>query len=152
LIPRTSAATIRIESIPPRLSTGSVVSFTWAGISRTAAWRATSASGSVIRKHEPQSNCSKSAPETIGPSADSAPPIADQSAIAFVRSGPDQSAVISASVVGNAIPAARPPSTRAPNSTSTDGASPAISDAGIVTAMPSTTISLRPWRSPSAPR
>ena len=31
LIPSTSAATSRIERMPPRLSTGSVVSLTWAG-------------------------------------------------------------------------------------------------------------------------
>ena len=45
-------------------------------------------------------NSSSSAPETSGPSAAIAPPMADHSAIDFVRPGPDQSAVISASVVG----------------------------------------------------
>ncbi len=151
-MPSTSAAIISTERMPPRLSTGSLVSWTCAGISRIAASRAISASGVVTRKTEPQSWLSSSAPATIGPSADIAPPIADQSAIAFVRSAPDQSAVISASVVGNAMPAARPPRTRATNSTSTDGAKPASSEAGIVSAIPSTTMRLRPWRSPSAPR
>ena len=37
LIARTSAATSRIESMPPRWSTGSVVSLTWAGTKRQAA-------------------------------------------------------------------------------------------------------------------
>ena len=54
-------------------------------------------------------------PETSGPSAAIAPPSADQSAIDFVRPGPDHSAVISASVVGYAMPAASPPPTRATN-------------------------------------
>ena len=48
--------------------------------------------------------------------------VPDQSAIDFVRAGPDQSAVISASVVGNAMPAASPPTTRAANRTSIEGA------------------------------
>ena len=59
------------------------------------------------------------------------PPSADQSAIAFVRDAPDQSAVMSASVVGNAIPAASPPPTRATNSTSSEGAYAASTDIGI---------------------
>ena len=50
------------------------------------------------------------------------PPIADHSAIDFVRAGPDHSAAISASVVGYAMPAESPPSTRAANSTSSEGA------------------------------
>ena len=83
---------------------------------------AITASGSVTRNTEPQSNCSSSAPESSGPSDEIAPPSPDQSAIDLVRAGPDQSAVISASVVGNAIPAASPPSTRATNRTSIDGA------------------------------
>ncbi len=87
--------------MPPRLSTGSVVSFTWAGTKRSAASSASSASGSVTRKTEPQSKCSSSAPETSGPSAEIAPPMPDHSAIAFVRGEPDaHSAVIRASVVG----------------------------------------------------
>jgi hypothetical protein len=98
----------------------------------------------VIRKTEPQSKPSSSAPEISGPSAEIAPPMPDQSAIAFVRGGPDQSAVISASVVGNAMPAARPPASRAPNRTSIDGASPASRLAGIDSPIPSSSIRLRP--------
>ena len=62
--------------------------------------RASAASGRVTRKTEPQSNCSSRAPESSGPSEAIAPPVAAQSAIDLVRAGPDQSAVISASVVG----------------------------------------------------
>jgi hypothetical protein len=47
-------------------------------------------------------------PEQSGPSAAIAPPVAAQSAIDLVRAGPDQSAAIKASVVGYAIPAAKP--------------------------------------------
>src|SRR3954447_18590229 len=79
------------------------------------------------------------------------PPSADHSAIDFVRAGPDQSAVISASVVGYAMPAASPPTTRAPNNTPDDGAKPATSEAGTHRLIPRTIISLRPYRSPSAP-
>ena len=82
------------------MSTGSVVSLTCAGTKRQAMNRATAARGSVMRKTEPQSNCSSRAPESSGPSAAMAPPSADQSAIDLVRAGPDHSAVISASVVG----------------------------------------------------
>ena len=63
----------------------------------------------MTRKTEPQSKCSSRAPESSGPSEAIAPPIADQSAIELVRSSPDHSAVISASVVGKAMPAATPP-------------------------------------------
>ena len=65
-------------------------------------------------------------------------------AIAFVRAGPDQSAVISASVVGKAIPAATPPSTRAPNRNSAVGAIAARIEAGIESAIPPSSIILRP--------
>ena len=73
-----------------------------------------------------------------------APPMADHSAMARVLGGPDQSAVISASVVGYAMPAARPPNTRAAKSTPSDGANAASSDAGMASAVPSTSMSLRP--------
>jgi hypothetical protein len=73
-----------------------------------------------------------------------APPRADHSAIDLVRPGPDHSAVISASVVGNAIPAARPPTTRAPKRTSMDGAKAATRQAGIDSEVPRTSISFRP--------
>ena len=100
LIARISAATSTTERMPPGLSTGSVVSLTWAGTSLAAIGNATTTSGSVIRKTEPHSKCSSSAPATSGPSEAIAPPSADHSAIDFVRPGPDHSAVISASVVG----------------------------------------------------
>jgi hypothetical protein len=44
-----------------------------------------------------------------------------------------------------------PPSTRAAKRTPDDGAKPASRDAGIVNDMSTTIISLRPYRSPSAP-
>jgi hypothetical protein len=53
LIPRISAPTRVKDRIPPRLSTGSVASFTCAGTSRAASTSATAASGSVIRKTDP---------------------------------------------------------------------------------------------------
>ena len=98
----------------------------------------------MIRNTEPQSNSSSSAPESSGPSAEIAPPSPDQSAIDFVRAGPDQSAVISASVVGKAMPAASPPRTRAAKRTSIDGANAASRQAGIASAVPSRSSSLRP--------
>ena len=144
LIPRINAPTRAIESTPPRWSTGSIVSLTWLGTSTSAITRAIPASGSVSRKTDPHQKCSSRIPEQSGPSAESAPPIAAQSAIDLVRAGPDQSAVISASVVGYAIPAASPPSTRAPNSTSIDGAQAARQSAGTVSTMPRISRSLRP--------
>ena len=98
----------------------------------------------MSRKTEPHQKCSSRIPEQSGPSAEIAPPVADQSAIDRVRAGPDQSAVISARVVGYAMPAASPPSTRAPKSTSIDGAQAARRQAGTVSAMPRTSMSLRP--------
>ena len=86
--------------MPPRLSTGSEVSFTWLGTSSIASTSATTASGSVSRKTEPHAWCSSSAPDSSGPSAEIAPPRPDHSAIERVRAGPDHSAVINASVVG----------------------------------------------------
>ena len=100
LMASTTAATSTIDRIPPRLSTGSVVSLTWLGTSTTAMTRATTASGSVMRNTEPHQKCSSSAPAVSGPSEEIAPPRADHRAIDFVRAGPDHSAVISASVVG----------------------------------------------------
>src|SRR3954470_21272961 len=152
LIARMSDATRTTDSTPPRLSTGSVASLTWAGTTFAASGSATTTRGSVIRKTEPQSNCSSSAPATSGPSDAMAPPSADQSAIDFVRPGPDHSAAISASVVGYAIPADRPPMTRATNSTPSVGANAASRHAGTDSARPRSSISLRPYRSPSAPR
>jgi hypothetical protein len=76
----------------------------------------------------------------------------DHSAIDLVRAGPDHSAVMRASVVGNAMPAARPPSTLATNSTTSVGAQAARRLAGIASMVPTTSIILRPCRSPTAPR
>ena len=98
----------------------------------------------MIRKTEPHQNSSSSAPEITGPREEIAPPIPDHSAIDFVRPGPDQSAVIRASVVGKAMPAESPPSTRAAKSTSSLGAQAARRHAGIDSAMPRISISLRP--------
>ncbi len=75
----------------------------------------------------------------------------DHSAIDVVRRGPDHSAVIRARVVGNAMPADNPPPSRATNSTESLGAYAASSANGIASAVPRTSISLRPYRSPSAP-
>ena len=91
--------------MPPRLSTGSVASFTWLGTNFSAMTSATTASGSVTRNTEPHQKCSSSAPAISGPSAEMPPPIADHSAIDLVRDCPDHSAVMSASVVGYAMPA-----------------------------------------------
>ncbi len=151
LMPRISAPTSSMDRMPPRLSTGSVASFTWAGTRRTARKRATTASGNVIRKTEPHQKCSSSRPENSGPSAAMAPPVPDQSAIDFVRAGPDHSAVISAKVVGNAIPADNPPPTRATNRTESLGAYAASRLNGMASMVPRTSMSFRPYRSPMAP-
>ena len=65
-------------------------------------------------------------------------------AIDFVRAGPDQRAVINARVVGYASPAETPPTTRATNSTVSDGAKPATIEAGMDRLIPRTIMSLRP--------
>ena len=100
LMAKINPPTMSAESTPPRLSTGSVVSFTWLGTNRTASTSATAARGRVTRNTEPHQKCWRSAPATSGPSAAIAPPRADHKAIDFVRAGPDQSAAMSASVVG----------------------------------------------------
>ena len=129
-----------------------MVSFTCAGTKRIAITSAISASGRVITKTEPQSNSVSSAPAASGPSDEIAAPSADQSAIEWVRAGPDQSAVINARVVGKAIPAETPPTSRATNRTSTEGANAATRQAGIESPTPRISSRLRPWRSPTAPR
>ena len=88
LIERISAPTSTSERMPPRLSTGSVDSFTCAGTSNQAIRIAITARGSVTRKTEPQEKCSSRKPETSGPSEAIAPPSADHSAIDFVRPAP----------------------------------------------------------------
>ena len=50
------------------------------------------------------------------------------------------------------MPADSPPITRAMNSTMSVGANAASRHAGTDSAIPSSSISLRPYRSPSAPR
>ena len=110
------------------------------------------ASGRVSRNTEPHQKCSSRIPEHSGPSAEIAPPIAAHSAIAFVRDAPAQSAVISARVVGYAMPAASPPKMRATIRTYSFGAQAARQSAGIVSSIPRTRSSLRPYRSPTAPK
>ena len=144
LIARMSAPTITTDSTPPRLSTFSVASLTCAGTNTRAITSAIPTRGRVIRKTDPHQKCSRRAPATSGPSDAMPPPIADQSAIDFVRPGPAHSAVIRASVVGYAIPAEMPPSTRAPNSTPAVGAYAASRQAGTDSAMPAISSSLRP--------
>ena len=100
LMPRISAPTMKIDSAPPGWSTGSVVSLTCAGTSRSAITSAITASGAVNRNTEPHQKCSSRIPAHSGPSEEIAPPIAAHSAIDRVRDSPDHSAVISASVVG----------------------------------------------------
>src|SRR6476661_4613692 len=100
LIESTRPATSRTDKMPPRLSTGSVDSLTWAGTNRQAITRATTANGSVTRKTDPHQKSSSNQPATSGPRDAMAPPRADHSAIDLVRPGPDHSAVIRARVVG----------------------------------------------------
>src|SRR5215510_13709904 len=116
------AAASRTERMPPRLSTGSVVSLTWLGTTAIASTNATTASGSVSRKTDPHQYRSSSHPESRGPSDEIAPPRPDHRAIEWVRAAPVHKAVISASVVGYAIPADNPPKIRAAMSTSSLGA------------------------------
>ena len=105
---------------------------------------AITASGNVIRKTDPHQKCSRHRPARNGPSDAMAAPSPDQSAIDRVRPRPDHNAVINASVVGNAMPAARPPPTRAATSTPVDGAHAASSEKGTASAVPATSSSLRP--------
>jgi hypothetical protein len=77
--------------------------------------------------------------------------VLDQSAIDFVRAGPDHRAVIRARVVGKAMPAASPPPTRATNRMTSLGAYAASKLKGTASAVPRRSMSLRPYRSPSAP-
>ena len=144
LMARINAPTSKADRIPPRLSTESVVSFTWAGTSRHAMKKATAANGSVTTKTDPHANCSRSRPAINGPSEAIAPPVADQSAMECVRAGPDQRAAIIASVVGYAMPAERPPRSRAPIRTSMLGANAASRQAGTDNATPVRSISFRP--------
>jgi hypothetical protein len=112
---------------------------------------AIAARGRVTRNTEPHSKRSSRKPETSGPRLAMAPPSADQSAIDLVRAGPAQRAVMRARVVGYAMPADRPPRSRAAMRTSMVGANAASRHAGIDSATPRMSMSLRPYRSPRAP-
>ena len=95
-----SAPIITADSRPPKLSTGSVVSFTWAGTFRIAMGSAIATRGSVTRKTDPHQKYWSSQPEMSGPSIANPPPSADHIAMDFVLAGPDHRAVIIESVVG----------------------------------------------------
>ncbi len=144
LIPSTRAPTISTETIPLRLSTGSVLSLTCAGTSRHAITSATTASGRVSRKTEPHQKWVTDHPAARGPSTANAAPMPDHSAIARVRAGPTQSAEIRARVVGKAMPAQSPPPSRATKRTSVDGAHAATRLNGIVAPVPMSSIRRRP--------
>jgi hypothetical protein len=73
-----------------------------------------------------------------------AAPMPDHSAMDWVRPGPDQRAVISASVVGKAMPAESPPPTRATNSTCSFGDHAASRLKGMASPVPRRSISFRP--------
>ena len=88
LIARIKVPTRAIVRMPPRWSTGSVVSLTWAGTRRQAKKRAIAASGALMMNTDHQSKPSSSAPATSGPSAEMPPPSADHRAIDLVRVGP----------------------------------------------------------------
>ena len=106
--------------MPPRLSTGSTVSFTCAGTNSHREHERDHREGSVTRNTDPHQKCWSSPPATSGPSAEIArrAPTTTRSAR---PAGPVHSAVISASVVGYAMPAARPPPSRAAKSTVVGG-------------------------------
>jgi hypothetical protein len=102
----------RRDRNPPMFSTVSFVSLIWDGTNLMAMIRATMASGNVIRNTEPHELNVRRYPESSGPREAMAAPIPDHRAIDFVRLGPDHNAAINAGVVGNAIPAAKPPMMR----------------------------------------
>ena len=143
-MPRISAPTMKIERTPPMLSTDSVVSFTCAGTNFSASSRATMESGRVSRNTEPHQKCSSRIPEQSGPSARSRRRSQPTARSRFVRAAPDHSAVISASVVGYAMPAASPPRMRATIRTYSFGAHAARQSAGIVSSIPPISSSFRP--------
>ena len=101
LIARMSAPTSTTERIPPRLSTGSVVSLTWLGTKRNGHHERDDRERERDQEdRSPVELLEQRARRRAARARRCAPPSADQSAIDFVRAGPDQSAVISASVVG----------------------------------------------------
>src|SRR6516162_5445460 len=141
---RISPVTSTTDKIPPRLSTGAVDSFTWAGTHKTTMIRAITANGTVNTKTEPHQKFSSNTPATSGPRAARALPMPDHRAMDRVRAGPDHNAVTSARVVGYAIPADSPPTSRAAIRTPTDGAKAASRQAGTDNTMPPASRSLRP--------
>ncbi len=106
----------------------------------------------VITNADPHQNVVISAPTTTGPSEENPAPIPDQSAMAKTCCLPLNRAEIRDRVVGKAMPAAKPPMSRARISTSMLGAQAARADAGMQSAKPATSINRRPYRSASAPR
>ncbi len=113
--------------------------------------KATNARGKVIKNTEPQSLKLNRYPEIMGPRAAMAAPIPDHRAMALVRFCPDHRAVIRASVVGKAIPAAKPPMIRAKIRISMEGAKPAMMEEGMASRVPRISIIFLPWWSPRAP-
>ena len=100
--------------------------------------------GSVLREGDVTETSTRNICEQRTERRDRTPESRPEPAIDRVRAGPDHNAVINASVVGYAIPAANPPSTRATNRTPIDGARAASRHAGTESAIPPTSIRLRP--------
>ena len=96
----TSAPIMIAERTPPMLSTALSGLVDVGRHVRQAMYSASNASGMVTRKTEPHAKYSSRKPERSGPSIATPPPRADHIAMDRVRAGPDQSAVMSASVVG----------------------------------------------------
>ncbi len=101
LIASTNDPTRITDRMPPRLSTGSVPSFTCDGTLRIARNSATSASGMTMKNTHGQSAMLRMIPDSSGPETEIAPPTAAHRAIALVRPGPGpHSAAMRARVVG----------------------------------------------------
>src|SRR5215217_161583 len=124
------------DRVPPRWSTGSVVSPAWRGTHRAASTTTSAAIGTLGRNTDPHQKRPSSSPPIRGPSAEQPPPIPDHNAIARMRAPPRNSPVISDRVIGYSSPAATPPLTRATISTVALGTHAASSDAGIDKAGP----------------
>ena len=86
--------------MPPRLSTGSVVSLTWAGTNGTRHHERHHGERQGDQEDRAPPEVLQQEPASSGPSDEIAPPSADHKAIVLVRAGPDHRAVINASVVG----------------------------------------------------
>ena len=106
---------------------------------------ATTASGIVTRKTEPQSKCSSSAPDDERPERGDRAAERRPERDRLRPAGPDHSAVISASVVGYAMPAREPADDTGDEQHLVRGREAGQErQAGIESAMPRTSISLRP--------